>query len=174
MTTQIDSGLKLPEKINGAFSFAKAIVEQVEYAELTRTKVILVADDEPLTFELIDEFLKNAKFRFKILRADTGRKAYLLAVSELPDLIITDWIMPEFDGPHLIKKLKANPVTAHIPVIVTTGAMFNEEFLSKVFETGAVNYFKKPIDEFELIGCVISALAFPANWCEETLAMLTH
>src|SRR5689334_16050047 len=108
----------LPEIIHRAFNFAKAIVDKVEFVELAKTKVILIADDEPLTFELIHEFLTSASINAKILMADTGRKAYQLAVSELPDLIITDWIMPEFDGPHLIKKLKANPSTAHIPVIV--------------------------------------------------------
>ncbi len=163
------NGSMLPKEINQAFDFAKTVVEKVECVELTKTKVILIADDEPLTFELIDEFLKNTKLRFKTIRADTGRKAYNLAVSEVPDLIITDWIMPEFDGPHLIKKLKANSITSHIPVIVTTGGMFSDEIFNKVFESGAVSYFKKPIDEYELIGCVISALAFPINWREEVL-----
>ena len=168
----VSQGVTLPEKIGSVFNFAKAIVEQVENVELTKTKKILVADDEPLTFELIDEFLKNAKLRFKILTADTGRKAYELTVSEMPDLVITDWIMPEFDGPHLIKKLKANSTTAHIPIIVTTGGMFNDDVLNKVFESGAISYFKKPIDEHELIGCVTTALAFPKNWSDDAQAML--
>jgi PleD family two-component response regulator len=158
---------KLPQDIYSAFNFAKSIVEKVECYELAKTKVILVADDEPLTFELIEEFLNNTKISFKLLRAETGRKAYLQAVQEVPDLVITDWIMPEFDGPHLIKKLKANPLTSHIPVIVTTGAVFTDEVINQVFESGAISYFKKPIDELELIGCVISALVFPANWCQE-------
>lgn len=153
----------LADKIQRAFKFAETIVEKVECIELTRTKVILVADDEPLTFELIDEFLRNANLHFKILTADTGLKAYHLAVSEIPDLIITDWIMPEFDGPHLIKKLKANPITSHIPVIVTTGAMFPDDAFNKVFDNGAIDYFRKPIDEFELIGCVATAIAFPID-----------
>src|SRR5258708_30204660 len=106
MQHEIDNRMKLPEKIHSAFNFAKAIVEKVEGAKLTKTEVILVADDEPLTFELIEEFLNNTRLRFKILRADTGRKAYLQAISEVPDLVITDWIMPEFDGLHLIRKLK--------------------------------------------------------------------
>lgn len=169
MRNERDNTTVLPETINTAFNFAKAIVEKVEFSELTKTQVILVADDEPLTFELIEEFLNNTRIRFKILRAETGRKAYLQAVEEIPDLIITDWIMPEFDGPHLIKKLKANPLTAHIPVIVTTGAVLSSEMLDKVYETGAVSYFTKPIDEHELIGCVVSALAFPTNWCEDIL-----
>lgn len=167
MQNEINSRSVLPEDIYSAFNFAKAVVEKVECDELAKTKVILIADDEPLTFELIEEFLSNTKIRFKILKAETGRRAYLQAIEEIPDLIITDWIMPEFDGPHLIKKLKANPLTAHIPVIVTTGAVFTDEVINKVLDSGAISYFKKPIDELELIGCVISALVFPVNWCQE-------
>jgi CheY-like chemotaxis protein len=173
-TENFGSGPALLEKIHHAFNFAMAIVDKVECVELAKTKVILIADDEPLTFELISEFLRNASLNAKILMADTGRKAYQLAVSEIPDLIITDWIMPEFDGPHLIKKLKTNPLTAHIPVIVTTGAVFPDKDFNKVFDNGAIDYIRKPIDEFELIACVTTALAFPAGWNQVPFTLLTR
>lgn len=148
-----------PGNIDSTFQLAKMIVKKVEQIDRGKKKVILVADDEPLTFELITEFFDDANFDFRIIRADTGRKAYNLAVEELPDLIISDWIMPEFDGPHLIKKLKANPHTKNIPVIITTGAVFPANEFNEVLTTGAIDYVQKPIDERELIARVKTALA---------------
>lgn len=149
----------VPRNIHSSFQLAKMIVTKVEQIDRGRRKVILVADDEPLTFELITEFFNDANFDFKIIKADTGRKAYHLALEEVPDLVISDWIMPEFDGPDLIKKLKANAATENIPVIITTGAVFTENEFDKVLTTGAIDYVRKPIDEHELIARVKTALA---------------
>jgi PAS domain S-box-containing protein len=148
----------IPRNIHSSFQFAKMIVTKVEQIDRGKRKIILVADDEPLTFELINEFFNDANLNCKIIKAETGRKAYNLAVEEIPDLIISDWIMPEFDGPDLIKKLKANPATENIPVIITTGAVFPEHELKRVL-IGAIDYVRKPIEEKELIARVKTALA---------------
>ncbi|MBI1767611.1 MAG: response regulator [Bacteroidetes bacterium] len=145
---------------------AKRIVSKVEEIEQPNRKVVLVADDEPLTFELINEFFKDANLSYKILKAETGRRAYRIAVSEIPDLIITDWIMPEFNGPDLIKKLKANPVTENIPVIMTTGAVFPDKEFNRVLGEGAIDYIRKPIDDKELIARVKTALALNESFRE--------
>lgn len=145
--------------IESLFQLADAIVDKVELIKESEGKVILIADDEPLTFELIKEYFGNANLHYKILRAETGRKAYNLAVSELPDLIITDWIMPEFDGPDLIKKLKENNTTKDIPVILITGGLFPEKQFNKVFFEGAIDYIRKPLDETELITRVTTWLS---------------
>ncbi|HTH56065.1 MAG TPA: response regulator [Cyclobacteriaceae bacterium] len=147
------------KNIHSGFQLAKMIVTKVEQIDQQKQKVILVADDEPLTFELITEFFDDANIDCRIVRADTGRKAYHLALEEIPDLIISDWIMPEFDGPDLIKKLKANPATENIPVIITTGAVFPEKEFNKVLTTGAIDYIQKPIDERELIARTKTAFA---------------
>src|SRR5437879_615436 len=83
----------MPGSLSSFFRVAKRIVTWVEEIEQPCNKVILVADDEPLTFELIKEFFSDANLHFKILKAESGRSAYNLAIKELPDLIITDWIM---------------------------------------------------------------------------------
>jgi len=53
--------------------------------------VILVVDDEPLTFRLIEEFFQDANLLCHILPASNGNTAYSIALSKKPDLIITDW-----------------------------------------------------------------------------------
>lgn len=156
----------LPGNLSSFFHVAKRIVTRVEEIEQPGSKLILVADDEPLTFELIKEFFNDANLHYKILKAETGRSAYDLAVKELPDLIITDWIMPEFDGPDLIKKLKANPATENIPVIMTTGAVFHDQEFNRAIAAGAIDYIRKPIDEKELIARVKTALALNESFHE--------
>ncbi|MBI3483341.1 MAG: hypothetical protein HY015_10305, partial [Bacteroidetes bacterium] len=69
--------------IYSCFRVAKRIVSKVEEIEQPNRKVVLVADDEPLTFELINEFFKDANLSYKILKAETGRRAYRIAVSEI-------------------------------------------------------------------------------------------
>ena len=154
-----DYGSSMPRNIDSSFQLAKMIVSKVEHTDNGKRKVILVADDEPLTFELINEFFNDANLGYQILKADTGRRAYHLAATEVPDLIITDWIMPEFDGPDLIRKLNGNPATKNIPVIMTTGAVFPDHELNRVLTSGAIDYLPKPIDEKELIARVKTALA---------------
>ncbi len=149
----------MPGNLSSFFNVAKRIVTRVEEIEQPDSKLILIADDEPLTFELITEFFNDANLHYKILKAETGRSAYNLAIKELPDLIITDWIMPEFDGPDLIKKLKANPATENIPIIMTTGAVFQDQEFNRAIAAGAIDYIRKPIDEKELIARVKTALA---------------
>lgn len=154
-----ENGTPIPKltgfkSIHSFFQLAKMIVTKVELMDRTKSKVILVADDEPLTHELIQEFLHEAGVNCKIIRAETGRKAYELAVEKIPHLIITDWIMPEFDGPDLIRKLKKNDLTKNIPVVLTTGASFPDNIMDKTLEAGAVDCLLKPIQASQLVECV--------------------
>ncbi|GHN02223.1 hypothetical protein WSM22_37120 [Cytophagales bacterium WSM2-2] len=149
----------MSKNIHSCFQLAKMIVTKVHDIETKNEKLILVADDEPLTFRLIEEFFQDANLPCAILPAATGRAAYDIAVIRKPDLIITDWLMPELDGLDLIKELKANPSTRDIPVILTTGALIPNEEFNKVLEAGAIDCIRKPLDEMEFIARVKTALA---------------
>ncbi|MCG8374912.1 MAG: response regulator, partial [Chlorobiales bacterium] len=81
-----------------------------------------------------------------------------IIAQQKPDLIITDWEMPEMDGMELIKHLKESEETKDIPIIVATGIMLESENLKTALETGAVDYVKKPIDATELIARTQSAI----------------
>lgn len=142
------------KSVHSFFQMAKIIVAKVELMDRSKPSLILVADDEPLTHELIHEFLYEAGLNCKIIKAETGRKAYELAVEKVPHLIITDWIMPEFDGPDLIRKLKRNELTKDIPVVLTTGASFPDNIMDKTLEAGAVDCLLKPIEASQLVDCV--------------------
>ncbi len=119
---------------------------------------ILVVDDEPIFIETIANIIEKAGEPYSILHAVVGETAFQIAMSRLPDLIITDWEMPNMTGLELITKLKESPATKHIPVIMCTGMMISSENLMIALETGAVDYIRKPIDEIELLARVRSML----------------
>ncbi|NJN76352.1 MAG: response regulator, partial [Synechococcaceae cyanobacterium RL_1_2] len=90
---------------------------------------------------------------FESLSADNGTTGLLLAESKRPDLILMDVVMPEMNGFDTCGKLKLNPLTRDIPVIIMTG-LSKEEAIVKGFEQGAVDYISKPFSEEELVARV--------------------
>ncbi len=101
---------------------------------------ILVIDDDPTTHVLVAEQLKAIGARF--LEASTGEAGLRLAALATPDLIMLDIRLPDRHGSEVLHDLKANPVTAAIPVIVIS--VVDKESLG--FSLGAVEYMVKPIN----------------------------
>ncbi|RZF83781.1 two-component system response regulator [Pseudoalteromonas sp. S4488] len=102
---------------------------------------ILVVDDEPANLKVIREVLAND---YRLSFAKSGKLALQLIENEPPKLILLDIMMPDMSGFEVCKVLKANPKTAHIPVIFVT-ALFHEQDESEGFALGAVDYITKPI-----------------------------
>jgi CheY-like chemotaxis protein len=88
-------------------------------------KTILIIDDEPALLELLAKTLLQEGFR--VLRASNGRKGVEFATRYLPDVIILDFTMPEFDGTKVVELLRAHPRTKNIPIMIQTGTVLNEE-----------------------------------------------
>lgn len=123
-----------------------------------RTYTILIADDYPDNVQIIADALKDTGIAHKIIRATNGKILIDLALKRIPDLIITDWEMPEMDGIEAIKFLKENSSTCDIPIIMCTGIMITSESLKYALDSGAVDYIRKPIDSIELQARVHSML----------------
>lgn len=113
-------------------------------------KNILVVDDDPANIKIINEYLIEASTNYEVLNATSASLALTIAVSLKPDLIITDWEMPNMNGIELVKALKKNPVTALIPVIMASGVMTNATDLDEALSAGAIDYVRKPLDRIEL------------------------
>ena len=107
---------------------------------------ILVADDTPSNLELLNEILGQD---YEILVAVNGQEAVELALSEGPELILLDVMMPVMDGLEACRTLKADPRTAAIPVIFLT-AMAELDALLLGFEAGGSDYVGKPFRPEEL------------------------
>jgi DNA-binding response OmpR family regulator len=113
-----------------------------------RNKVLIVEDDADLA-RALERRLK--KCGAETLIASNGIEAYRMAMKELPDAIIADYVMPEGGGHYLLWRLKSTDSTKHIPVIMITGQTFEagtEHSIGRdvVGRSGAVKFFRKPLD----------------------------
>ena len=107
--------------------------------------LLLVEDNEDFRFYLKD----NLKQTYHIVEARNGQEGLQLALKYLPDLIVSDIMMPEMDGIELCKKIKNNSTISHTPVVLLT-ARTSEEQKMQGFELGADDYITKPFN-FEIL-----------------------
>ncbi|MBC8051980.1 MAG: response regulator [Sphingobacteriaceae bacterium] len=107
--------------------------------------VLLVEDNDDFRFYLKD----NLKESFHIIEAANGKEGWQKALALHPNMIVSDISMPEMDGIDLCKKVKSDPRTTHIPVVLLT-ALTAEEQQLKGLETGASDYMTKPFN-FEIL-----------------------
>lgn len=119
-------------------------------------KTVLVADDESSIRILIHTTLENPECR--ILEAATGAAALAIANRLRPDLIILDWMMPGISGLDVLRALRSDPRTAHVPVIMVT-AMGQEKHRAEGLALGAQAYLVKPFSPLELLQLVEQVLA---------------
>ena len=118
-------------------------------------KKILVIEDEQIIRENILKLLKAEGF--DVTGAENGAQGLNAAVSNLPDVIICDVMMPELDGYGVLRALRSNPVTATLPFVFLTGKAERSE-MRQGMELGADDYLTKPFTKAELVGAISSRL----------------
>jgi DNA-binding response OmpR family regulator len=118
-------------------------------------RIILFIDDNPVDRTLIAGLL--TKYDFSVLLAEGGTKGLAMAQEQKPDLILLDILLPGISGIELCKKLKINPVTAHIPVIFYT-SIDTPKHLIDYASYGAQDYVQKTMPPEELIAAIKSIL----------------
>ena len=128
---------------------------------------ILIVDDIVENIQTIVRFLEESHPEYRLYQATGGSSAIELTETISFDLIMTDWAMPESSGIDLIRTLKANIKTLHIPVIIVTGVMLTSQDLDTALSAGAYDYIRKPIDPVELSARVNSALMFSSCHLKE-------
>jgi CheY-like chemotaxis protein/DNA-binding CsgD family transcriptional regulator len=129
-------------------------------------KKILVVDDDPFVINIIFEILTQNNPVHIFYQANNGSRGFQVATLMKPNLIISDWDMPEMNGIEFIKLLKSNDATKDIPVIMATGIMTSSENLKTALNAGAVDFIRKPIDPIELRARVNSMLIL-SSYIEE-------
>ncbi len=109
-------------------------------AETESKLVLLVVEDDNDMREYISQAFADD---FNVMTASNGREGYDKALSEMPDIIVSDIMMPEMDGIEMCNKLKAEITTNHIPIILLTAkdTLHDKE---KGYESGADSYISKP------------------------------
>jgi two-component system, cell cycle response regulator len=116
---------------------------------------ILVVDDQAANVRLLEARLQ-AEY-FDVCTASDGFEAIEVARNQQPDLILLDVMMPRMDGYETCAKLKADPSTRHIPVVMVT-ALDQREDRIRGLESGADDFLTKPIDDVALFARVRSLL----------------
>ncbi|MBF0554246.1 MAG: hybrid sensor histidine kinase/response regulator [Nitrospirae bacterium] len=112
---------------------------------------VLAVDDQPINVKLLSVQLQSAGFT--VLMAYGGQEALDMAVAHMPDLILLDIMMPYMDGYETCRRLKANPLTAGIPVIFISALTDVAEKVN-AFKCGGVDYICKPFQKEEVISRV--------------------
>ena len=119
----------------------------------------LVVDDEFHIVQVVSIKLKNNGF--DVTTAENGEMAYDLVCENTPDIIVTDYQMPVMSGLELIQKLRQNPDTVHIPVIMLTARGFSiEEDQKKQLNIAAC--LGKPFSPREVLQTIEDVLAHAA------------
>ena len=128
---------------------------------------ILVVDDNPDKLSLIEAALNLAGYN--VTTATDGDEALASIESYQPDLVITDVMMPRMNGYELAERIRANPITKFIPVIMQTAAGRRSEDLRRANEAGALGYITDPTDLDLLLARTRTLLEFKAylDVCEE-------
>ena len=120
------------------------------------TKTILVADDESHILNVVSLKLTNAGYI--VFTAVDGQEALELATAQRPDLLITDYHMPQLSGLELCQRLRQNPATAGIPTIMLTARGYNLE-PSDTEQNGINRMLSKPFSPRQLLATVNEMLA---------------
>jgi len=109
---------------------------------------ILAVDDEPHILKLVSFALSSRGF--EVLEATDGLSAIEIAQAEQPDLILLDVMMPALDGFEACRRLKANPATSHIPIVMLSAKSQAAE-QSNGIDCGATDYICKPFTPKDLV-----------------------
>jgi CheY-like chemotaxis protein len=119
-------------------------------------RTILVADDESHILHVVSLKLKNAGYR--VITARDGQEALEMAQQEKPDLLITDYHMPQLSGIELCRKLKQDPATTHIPAIMLTARGYSLEPVDTE-QSGILRMLSKPFSPRHLLATVEEVLS---------------
>jgi len=117
-------------------------------------KILIIEDEESVRENILD--LLEAE-DFETIAAANGKIGLDLAISEVPDLILCDMMMPEIDGYQVLTALRQEPITATIPFIFLTAKSAKSDF-RRGMDLGADDYITKPFTRAELLSAIMNRL----------------
>ena len=120
-----------------------------------RRYTILLAEDDPNYRELIEDTLQSAGF--EVLSSKDGARALLHGLSHSIDLAILDTMMPRTTGFSVCRKLRSNPSTATVPIVVMSGLTTKDD-RRRALEAGANIFLRKPFSSDELVSTINTLL----------------
>lgn len=118
-----------------------------EYSVVTDMPIVLIIEDDPDMGEVLHAFLRDT---YSLQFAANGKEGIAKAIDFIPDIILSDVVMPEKNGFEVCEAIKKDKRTSHIPVILLT-AMADENTKYEGLERGAYHFLTKPVDKKELL-----------------------
>ena len=119
---------------------------------MTPDPLVLVVDDIPQNVRLLEAVLSPKGFR--VATASSGEEALDVLSKEHPDIVLLDILMPGMDGYEVCRRIREDPGTAFLPVIMITASGEQEKI--RAIESGADDFVNKPFDQAELLARVRS------------------
>jgi len=158
----------MPDKVENTNSDKKP-----PFQESSRRNVVLIVDDNKQNVELLREYLESIDV--DTIAAYDGIEALDVVARSKPDLILLDIMMPKMSGFEVCRKLKSDPATRDIPIIMVT-ALGDLSDIDRGIESGTDDFLSKPINRLELITRVKSLLRLRhlKDELERTLAYLNE
>jgi len=151
----------------------KTMAKKIMNDEDLKTANILVVDDNEQNLELIQAYLEDLKCNS--IPARDGISAIELIKESKPDLVLLDVMMPRMSGFEVCRRLKSNPETADLPVIMVT-ALNEMGDIERAIESGTDDFLSKPVNKLELLTRVKTMLKLKhlSDKLERTLAYLSE
>jgi CheY-like chemotaxis protein len=151
----------------------KTTVEKIMNNEDLKTANILVVDDNEQNLELIQAYLEDIECN--TIPARDGLIALDLIKESKPDLVLLDVMMPKMSGFEVCRRIKNNPATADLPVIMVT-ALNELGDIERAIESGTDDFLSKPVNKLELLTRVKTMLKLKhlTDKLEKTLAYLSE
>jgi adenylate cyclase len=121
---------------------------------MSEDSTVLVVDDLPQNARLLDAVLAPRGYR--VVTAESGEQALRLMHDEPPDLVLLDSFMPGMDGYEVCRRIRQQPTTAFLPVVMITAS--GEQEKRRAIEAGADDFVTKPFDQAELLARITSLI----------------
>ncbi|MBR3386719.1 MAG: response regulator [Bacteroidales bacterium] len=150
-----DKMLEQPEsRLEEESLFIPTEEAQPDKAVKARKNLLVVEDDE----ETQDYLRKLLRGKYNVTVCANGKEAWPVVSTTLPDAVITDLVMPEMNGRELCAKIRQNPSTNHIPVIILTG-QDSEKEQEEASDSGADKFLSKPVSVSLLLSSIAQVIS---------------
>ena len=119
---------------------------------------VLLVDDEIDHLRVLVSIIENHLSDFTIFQAQSGKDVLHILENNIPDIIISDWEMPNMSGLELASTLQQSTSTSNIPIIIVSGINVTAVNLKEAFESGAIDFLRKPVNPIELLARINAAI----------------